>query len=93
MTSDRDKLLMRISEEWARVRNQRTREFIEREGDEGAVVVCAEAGIRTPFTDNLTGECACCKRQIIWRPSAPPYPKICTHCAMDMQRASQLPSH
>ena len=52
--------------------------------------VCVLVGTPTIFTDNLVGECAHCRRPIIFRPYIPKKPtKICWRCLLIMISATQ----
>ena len=57
----------------------------EAAAEEAEMVVCLLEGMFTVFDDNLTGPCACCRRTVIFRPTAPKKPqKLCMDCAMPM---------
>lgn len=50
----------------------------------GRGVVCALATVRTPFDDNLRGDCHFCHRAVQYRPNVPrPHTLICNECFLE----------
>lgn len=60
-------------------------EIVSQETAEAAdYLVCQLVGLPTPFTDNETGKCTHCGRDVVFRPTAPTKPKrICVGCWVD----------
>ena len=57
----------------------------EAKAEDAEMVVCLLEGMFTLFEDNLTAPCACCRRTVIFRPTAPKKPqKLCMDCAAPM---------
>ena len=54
-------------------------------------VVCGDAGMATPWPDNVQTTCALCGAAIIHRPHDPKHPaKICMGCAVARAEAGKL---
>ena len=62
----------------------------EEEAEQVDFVVCGDAGMATPWPNNIQTTCAMCGAAIIHRPHAPKRPaKICVGCAVQRAEAGK----